>query len=783
VSFSVIGKSTPKRDGLEKVTGRTQYVHDLALPRMAHGAIVRTRFPHARILRIDPSRAESLPGVLAVITGEGVEQRPFGFAKDHLALKGGPRDGRKVRCIRDEIAAVAAESEAIAREAVGLVNVEYEELPAVFDPESALGPGAPLVHEELGSNLVNLRYQFSHGDVDGGFARAAVVVEGTYRLNYVTTACLGTMAAVASWSPDGAVTMWSATQAPFLYQRDLAEALGITGDRVRVIQPPVGGNFGRGLDLYPIDIIAALLARRVGRPVKIAFERIEEFIASPSREPCVIHLKTAADAGGRLLARAANVVIDNGAYVSWGSTTPYVMLSTTAGLYRCPAVRFDTTIVYTNNPYSGSMRGYGNLESTFAVEAQMDDLAERLGMDRVAIRRLNASKAGDVNPQGNVITSCAMTDCLDWVEQEIARPPARPPRPGGKRGVGYAGMFHVAGGARVYRSDGCGAIVKLDDFGKLSLLTGASEIGQGSETVLAMIVAEELGVPLERVEVINSDTAVKPWDVGAHASRTTFIAGNAALLAVRKLKQKLLALAVTVMDERPGDLELTEGRVRVKGHPERSMEYERVVRAGHFRAGGRTLVAEAFYDPPNEMLSKDLRGNVSATYGFAAQAVLVEVDAATGKVEVLKVASAHDVGRALNPAAAEGQIHGGIHMGLGYALSEELVIRDGHVLNPQFMEYALVSAGDMPEIAVRLIETVDEAGPFGAKGLGESGVIPVAAAVANAVKDAVGVRITELPLKPERVYRALEARGGPGEQSGAGAGARASGGTPGSSGG
>jgi CO/xanthine dehydrogenase Mo-binding subunit len=762
VSFRVIGKGTPKRDGAEKVTGHTEFLHDLTLPRLAHGAILRTRYPHARVLRIDTSAAEALSGVLAVVTADRVEQHPFGFAKDHLALKGGAADGGKVRCIRDEIAAVAAVTEEIAQEAVRLIRVDYQELPAVFDPESALRPGAPLVHDELGSNLVNLRYQFVHGDVESAFARADVVVEGDYRLNYVTTACLGTMVAIASWSPpespDASVTMWSTTQVPFLYQRDLAEALGITGDRVRVIQPPVGGNFGRGLDLYPIDIIAALLARRAGRPVKVAFERIEEFIASPTREPCRIHLRTAADRDGRLLARDARVVIDNGAYVSWGSTTPYVMLSTTAGLYRVPAVRFDTSIVYTNNPYSGSMRGYGNLESTFAIEAQMDDLAERIGLDRVEIRRRNATQPGDVNPQGNVITSCAMTECLDVVEREMRKSAGEAPRPGWRRGVGYAAMFHVGGGARVYRSDGCGAVLRLDDFGKVSLLTGASEIGQGSETVLAMIVAEELGVPLARIEVINSDTAVKPWDVGVHASRTTFIAGNAALMAARALRGKLLALAASVMDEREEDLELADGLVRVKGHPERSMEYDRVVRAGHFREGGRTLAAEAFYDPPNEMLSKDLRGNVSAAYGFAAQAALVEVSEATGQVQVLKVASAHDVGRALNPLAAEGQIHGGIHMGLGYALSEELRIEEGRVINPQFMEYALLTAADMPDIVVHLIETVDAAGPFGAKGLGESGVIPVAAAVANAVKDAVGVRLTELPMTPERVFRALATR-------------------------
>ncbi|PYM19155.1 MAG: hypothetical protein DMD81_04270, partial [Candidatus Rokuibacteriota bacterium] len=451
--FAVVGTSVPKRDGADKVTGRTRYLHDLALPRLAHGAILRARHPHARIVRVDVSRALGMPGVVAVITGEDVESHRFGFAKDHPALKTGT-----VRCIRDEIAAVAAETPELSREAIEQIDVEYEELPAVFDPEAALHPGAPLVHEDLGTNATPLRYQFAHGDVHRAFADAAAVVEGTYTLNFVSTGCLGTMVAIADWDADGRLTMYSTTQVPFLYQRDLAAALGIGGDRVRVVQPPVGGNFGRGLDLYPIDVIAAWLARLAGRPVKIEFDRTEELIAAPGREPCRIRLRTAADRDGRLLARDAHVVIDNGAYVSWGSTTPYVMLATVAGLYRCPAVRFDTTIAYTNNPYSGSMRGYGNLESTFAVESQMDDLAERLGLDRLEIRRRNATKSGDVNVQGAVITSCAMTECLDSAGDEIARH-LPPPRQGWRRGIGYAGMFHVGGGARIYRSDGCGAIV------------------------------------------------------------------------------------------------------------------------------------------------------------------------------------------------------------------------------------------------------------------------------------------------------------------------------------
>src|SRR2546425_869586 len=660
--FDVIGTTVPKRDGAEKVTGRTRYLHDLVLPRLAHGKILRSRHPHARLVRVDTRRARALPGVLAVLTGDDVEPRPFGVAKDQTALKRG-----KVRSVRDEVAAVAAETPELAEAALALIDVEYAELPAVFDPRVALVPGAPLVHEELGRNAHTLRYQFSRGDVDRALAEAAVVVEDAYRLPFVTQACLGTMVALADWDPVGNLTMWTTTQVPFLYRRDLGEALGLGGDRVRVLQPPVGGNFGRGLDLYPIDVIAALLALHCRRPVKIEFDRVEEFIACPGREPCTIRLRTAADRDGRLLARDAHVTIDNGAYTSWGSTTPYVMLATVAGLYRVPSVRFDTTIVYTNNPYSGSMRGYGNPESTFAVESQMDDLAERLGLDRLDVRRRNASKPGDVNPQGFVLTSFAMTECIDAAAEEI-----------GGRGDG-----------------------------------------------------------------------------GAPGSRTTCVAGTAARLAAEKVKTQLLEFAAVELEEPAERLDVAGGVVFVRSEPHRRLPYEQVVRAGHFRHGGRVLVAEAFYDPPTVMLDKDFQGNVSAAYASACQAVLVDVEPETGKIEVRKIVSAHDVGRALNPGAAEGQVHGGIHMGLGYALTEKLVVEEGQILTQSFMDYAVFKAADMPEIVVRLIATVDAEGPFGAKGLGESGVIPVAAAVANALKDALGVRFTELPITPARVRAAL----------------------------
>jgi len=419
-------------------------------------------------------------------------------------------------------------------------------------------------------------------------------------------------------------------------------------------------------------------------------------------------------------------------------------------------VRFDTTIAYTNNPYSGSMRGYGNLESTFAVESQMDELAERLGLEKLEIRRRNVTRPGDANPQGFTISSCAMPECLDALADAARGVPA--PAAGWTRGVGYAAMFHVGGGARIYRSDGCGAIVKLDDFGRVSLVTGATEIGQGSETVLAMIVAETLGVPLDRVDVVNSDTTIKPWDVGAHASRTTFIAGNAARLAAEKLRARLLAMAAAELEAPAERLRSADGFIFVGDEPARRIPYDRAARAGHMRERGETLVAEAFYDPPTEMLDKDLRGNVSATYGFAAQAAVLDVETATGRIRVRRIVSAHDVGRALNPLAAEGQVHGGIHMGLGYALSEQLIVREGQILTASFMDYAMLKADDMPELIVRLIEAGDAEGPFGAKGLGESGVIPVSAAVANAVKDATGVRFTELPITPAAVHAALASR-------------------------
>lgn len=750
--FSYVGERVPKLDAADKVSGRTMYGHDMKLPRMLYGKILRSERAHARILNIDTSQAERLPGVRAIITAEDIPEIKIGWARDHPVLKSG-----KVRSFRDEIAAVAAVDEDTAEEALELIQVQYEELPAVFDPEEAMKPGAPIIHEKAPNNIQEMmRQSYSHGDVQQGFAEADVVIEDRFRLPFVTHCCMGTCFCLASFGPSGDLTVWNSTQMPFLFQRDLSMALGIPATKVRVIKAAIGGAFGSKLDMYPFEPICVLLAQKTGCPVRITFTREEEFIASPTRQPVICDIKSGAKKDGTLVARQVRMILDNGAYSSWGSTTPLVMMQTISSLYRVPNVKYDVTVVYTNNPYSGAMRGYGNPQATFVLESHMDMLAHELGMDPMEFRLKNANRPGDVTGQGVKITTCGLSECIEEAAQSIGWREKRATL--GNRGVGMASMIHVGGGARIYPSDGCGSTVKVDDFGKVTLITGSTDMGQGSDTVLAQIVAEELGVPVENVTVVNTDTDITPWDVGAHASRTTFIAGNSARLAATDAKRQILEVAAQNLGEKVENLEMKDGKVFLKGEPEEWIPFAKMVRSKHFRPDGDVILARGWYEPPTERQDKEFRGNISATYGFATQAVELKVDAETGEVTVLKIAAAHDVGRAINPMAVEGQIHGGVSMGLGYALYEELVVEEGKVLNPNFADYALPTVLDMPPIEPIIIETDDPAGPFGAKGMAEPACIPTAPAIANAVYDAVGVRIRDLPITPEKVLRALRGK-------------------------
>ncbi|MBI3913942.1 MAG: xanthine dehydrogenase family protein [Chloroflexi bacterium] len=753
-SPSIIGQRVPKMDAMDKATGRIEYGHDVRLPGMLVGKILYANVPHARIVSIDTSRAKKIAGVKAVLTAQDTPRIKFGFGKDNLPLKD------KVLSRRDEVAAVAAVDEDAAYEALALIRVEYEPLLPVFDAFDALEPGAPRVHESRPSNLFD-QYDYAHGDGARGLDTADVVVEDEFEIGWATYAALEPTTCMAQWDTQGRLTIWSPTQIPFLLQRDLSEALGISGRDVRVLQPAIGGSFGRGLDVYPIEPICALLAKAAQRPVRIIFSRDEEFLAVATRQPVKARVRSGAKRDGTLWARDFHLTLDAGPYISWGALEPLVMMEAVASLYRVPHARFVADVVYTNNLVSGAVRGYGNPQGTFFVESSMEHLARELGMDSVEFRLKNANRPNEETPQGLKITSCGLRECLMEAAERIGwgNPTSNFQLPTSKlrRGIGIAATLNVGGGARIYKSDGCGATVKVDDFGRVTLVTGSTEIGQGSETALAQITAEALGVRVEDVSVVNNDTNIKPWDVGTHASRTTFIAGKAVWIAAKKVQAQILEKAGEMLGAPVESLEMRDRMIRAKNDAAKAIAYDRVVRAMHYREGGVVLSADGWYDPPTQIVNKETwKGNISAAYGFGAQAAEVEVDLETGKVRVLKIVAAHDVGKAINPMAVEGQIEGGVTMGLGFALSEALQVQDGRILNPTLLDYRVPTALDVPKIETVIVETHDPEGPFGAKGVGEQPVNPTAAAIANAVFDAIGVRVTSLPLTGEKILRALK---------------------------
>jgi xanthine dehydrogenase molybdenum-binding subunit len=749
-----VGKRVPKIDAVDKATGRAQYIQDLKLPGMLYGKILYSKFPHARIAKIDTAKARALPGVRAVLTGEDCPEIKMGVYKDNRPLKAG-----KVRSYRDEVAAVAATDPDIAEEALSLIEVIYEPLPGVFDPEEAMQKNAPLVHEAHKTNVLRMPWKLHYGDVDAARQAAAHVVEDRFSTTWVTHCCMGTSGAIAEFDPINNLTIYTNTQIPSLAQKDFLEALktmGLTDKRVRVIKPCIGGGFGSKLDTYAYEYIAILLAFHTRKPVKIEFDRAEEFIATSTRQPTITYISQGCDENGKLLFRDLSMILDNGAYTSWGATTPSVMMMPITTLYRVDNVRYDAKCVYTNNTYSQAMRGYGNPQATFAIECTMDMLAQKTGIDPIEFRRINANQSGDVSPQDLRITTCGLEECMDSVKETLDWDAEKK----AGEGVGMASLIHVGGGARVYKSDGCGTIIKMDDFGKVDVFTGATDMGQGADTVVAQIVAEELGLIVDDIHVVHSDTDICPWDVGAHASRTTFIAGNAALGAAKKIKARLLEMGAKQLDVPLERLILNEQCIIDQENPENRIAIGKLLRKAHFSHGGQMLMAEHFYDPANENMGKDFKGNMSMTYTFGSHGVRVKVDQDTGKVQILKYVAAHDVGKAINPMLLEGQVYGGVMMGLGYALTEQVISEKGENMNPNFRDYKILTAKDVVPIEAPVLETYDEAGPFGAKGIGEPGCVPTAPAVANAIYDAIGVRINDLPITPERILAAIRKKQG-----------------------
>ncbi|MDN5362489.1 MAG: hypothetical protein PWP70_1536 [Moorella sp. (in: firmicutes)] len=741
-----VGKPTPLKDAAAKATGRLTYVGDMELPHMLHGKILFSPVPHARIKSIDTSAAEALPGVRAVATYLNSPRVAYNSA---LRYSGHniPRNeyifDEKVRFIGDRVAAVAADDEETAARALKLIKVEYEELPAVFDPEEALKPGAPEIHP--GGNLA-ATVKAEAGDVAGAMATADLVFTDRITTPRVTHAAIELHACLAEYS-NGKLTVWSANQNIFATRLILAEVLGLPLNKVRVIKPPVGGAFGGKLEAV-LEPVAALLALKTGRPVRLELTRREVMVSTRTRYAAVFYLKTGLKRDGTIVAQEIKAVMDKGAYATSALNVTSAMNDKAFKLYRIPNLRITALPVYTNNPIGGAMRGYGSPQLMAAREMHLDHIARALGRDPVDFRRQNLVRPGDINPRFNkTLGNCRPLDCLEegaarfgWEEKR------RRPKDTGRyrRGIGVASGNHGTGVFGVH-VDLTTVALKMNEDGSCTLFTGNQDLGQGSSTALSLIAAEVLGLELDQVEVVEADTELTSWDVGTYASRVTWVGGNAAKKAAEKVREQLLEEAARLLAEPAGELELGGGYVYVRKNPVKRVSLGEIVIAAQQGPDQREIKAYESYH------------SVFGPGSYAADFAEVEVDTETGAVRVLNFVAAHDVGRAINPLQVAGQIEGGIQMGLGYGLSEELQIdpATGRVLNPSLKKYHLFKAADMPHIDVILVEKGEEHGPFGAKSIGEAATVAVAPAVVNAVADALGLEFNDLPVTPEKILTAL----------------------------
>lgn len=752
--FSVVGRRLPMLDAAAKVNGSAQFTDDLVFPGMLYGKVLRSPLPHAKILNVDVSKAERLPGVKGVVTGKDIPDRQYGIvpkARDEYALA-----KVKVRYIGDEIAAVCAIDPEIAEEAVELIEVEYEELPAVFDLMESIKEGAPVIHEGVANNT-SFAIKKEFGDVEKAFADSDLVSQDSFYSQPVNHAPLEPHAAVAQYDPiRGQLVVWSSTQIPFFLRRNLASTLQIPESQVRVIKPKVGGGFGQKIDMYAKDFCAAWFAMKTGKPVKFVYERDEVFIATRQRHPMYLTVKTGMTKEGKILGQQFLSYADGGAY---NSTAPTMMALSCFFLmvpYHVPNLLYEGYHVYTNKPVGGAMRGHGIPQARFAVERQMDMMAERLNLDPAEIRIKNSIKAGEPHPGGFVINSCGFAESVKEATDAIGWKEKRGKLPFG-RGVGIGGASFPSGVTNMSHISS-GAVVQVGQDAGVNVLTGAADIGQGAETVIAQIVAEVLGVSLDTVRVTAADTGVTPLDPGTFGSGVTVRAGNAARIAAESVRKKLFECVAEDLEANPEDLVAKDGVISVTGSPDVGITFAKALKAYQYKNLPMPLVGRASWmadtNEPTTLFTQP--GNFSPNYSFMTQAAEVMVDTNTGKVKVLRMVTAHDCGRAINPMLVEGQLEGSIAGGMGHALYELVVTEKGQVMNPSFLDYGFPTALEVPEMDSIDIETDDPVGPFGAKEAGEGTQMSPAPAIVNAIYDAIGVHFNELPVTPEKILRALD---------------------------
>ncbi len=753
----VVGKDVPRTDAIPKVTGAAQYVADIHMSGMLHAAVLRSPHPHARILSIDTSAARAMPGVKAVVTGEDTAKRKWGAFRPDLY----PLAINKVRYVGDEVAAVAAIDPETARAAVDRIVVEYEVLPGVFSLDEAMVAGAPLVHEDTPGNVAH-EFAFERGEVDAGFKASDVIVEGTWDSIRQWHSSLETIGCVAHWS-NNRVSMWCNTQTPFLARGRYAIALGVPESQVRVIQTEVGGGFGGKSGDDNGSVIAAILARKAGKPVKLIHTREEEFLASHPRMPMRYWVRLGFAKTGKVLAKEIRMWADNGAYTGKSQAILGAATVRHDALYKYPNARAKSTLLYTNLVPTGAFRGFGNPSADWAVEQAWDLAAEKLGIDVVDLLRMNAVEEGDVSPHNHKITSGELRQCIDkaadliqWKsKREIKRENKRKNKQSNS-GLGMGCSIHVNGRRSFGDWDGSSAIVRINEDGRATIITGEGEIGQGTLTVLRQIAAEELGMPYEDIDITRPDTDVHPHSLGALASRVTYVAGNAVKLAAAAALKQLMTAAADQFRKPAEELTIINGQIGPKKGGESEFKpVSAVVRANIYKRGGEAIVGIGNWDNPSEFPDHSRYGNESGAYNFAAQAVEVEVDRGTGVVELKEISAVVDCGTVIHPAAAQGQVEGAVTQGIGLAMTEYFDWHNGTPTDPQYIDYPLPSADFVPKIHVAFADSYEPSGPFGAKGLGEIGLDSIPAAIANAIADAVGVRIHQLPITAEKIHRAL----------------------------
>jgi len=755
--FFVVGRRIPSPDGVAKATGAAKYAADIKLPGMLIGRILRSPYPHANILKIDKTKAEKLPGVEAIITLDDLPRIQYsGSFRDLPMLRSGHLEqpdqfilADKARYVGDAIAAVAAIKEHIADEALNLIEVKYEKLSAVINPEEAMKPRAPKIHEYAEGNISgHSTYSLAKGDVERALSEADMVVEATYKTTKQVSAQLEPQTVIADYDATGRVTVWSPCQLPHLAKRELAHIFNIPVGRIRLINPFVGGSFGCRLSIYSEPICIAL-AMKTGKPVKIEYNKEQDFIGLETRTPAKYDVKIGFKKDGTLMAIQLKIISWAGGYAGRSQRIAYAMLLWGLGHYRCPNKAGEAYNVYTNTPMSGAMRGFGNPEIMWGIEQTMDIAAERLGIDPVELRLRNILKVGELSNKGISIESIALEECIrigaeriGWKEKRGKKKEDGPKC----RGVGMATASHTSGGypGLLEHSN---ALIKLNEDGSASLIIHPGAPGTGILGTLSQIAAEELGIRSEDINVVTGDTDITMFDLGSHASRSTYVIGNAVLMAARQAKSQLIERAAKLLGVLPTELMIRDRRIYIKGNPEKSVSVAEVTRNAIYNFDGEcaNISGKGSWEP---------KSSAPPTAAYFAE---VEVNTETGKVTVLKFVTAVDSGKAINPMMVEGQAEGGIAQGIGYALTEDYVFNQstGVVVTNNFDTYRIPSIAEIPETEIVIIEEPEPTGPFGAKGTGELSAAGVAPAIANAVYDAVGIRIKELPITPQKILAAL----------------------------